>query len=84
MDDLARGWAIVTQHWHSHGSWAVWIAVFSAIWIPAWIAIASERKKRKKPEIDDFRPIPRTPIPGSEKRIPGSDHRSQAPRFTSE
>jgi len=71
MDDLARGWAIVWEHAHGH-SVAVWIAIFIAIWIP--VGIAWQQKTNEKPDAEDFRPIKRTPIPGSEK-----DYRRQPP-----
>jgi len=70
MDDMARGWAIFREHAHGH-SWAVWIAIFTAICIP--IGFGWQQKKNQKPDVEDFRPKPRTRIQGTETRIPGSE-----------
>jgi hypothetical protein len=64
MDDLARGWAIVWPHMHA--DWAVWIAILVAIMLPVWGA-RQQQKKNEKAEVQDFRPIKRTLIQGSEK-----------------
>jgi hypothetical protein len=67
MDDLARGWVIVMQHWHNRDL-VFWIAIMLPSAIAIWIAISADRRKRPRQEDDlNFRPKPRAPLPGPDR-----------------
>lgn len=68
MDNLARGWAIVVEHWHRHGHGfgpAIWIAIAIGVTLPIWAA----RRQRNQADIEDesLRPKQRPPLPKSSK-----------------
>ena len=68
MDDLARGWAIVMAHWHSHhlaDTIAIWIALPVGIWLPIWVALREQKKQDSADET--LGPKQRTKLPGPDR-----------------
>jgi len=63
MQDLVRGWAIFWEH--QHLNLAVAVAILTPLVIAVWVGL--REKKDEKPDVEDFRPIERTPIQGSDK-----------------
>lgn len=68
MQNLARGWAIVVDHWHHHAHGlgvAFWILITMAVVLPA----GNAWRKRNPPDAEDesLRPKQRAPLPGPDR-----------------